>query len=87
MSGNLAAEASLNDPLKTVADALETAVRAANDSALDVNARVEKALPAASRFLARVIYTAGYTISYRIVFPSVLIAESTPTNNADKRFD
>jgi len=82
MSENVAAEASSVDPLKTVADALETAVRAAKDGAADAKATVEKALPAASRFLSRFVYTTSYTLSYGIVFPAVLIAKSIPTNNA-----
>jgi hypothetical protein len=82
MSENVAAGASLVDPLKTVADALETAVQAAKDGAADAKATVEKALPAASRFLSRFVYTTSYTFSYGIVFPAVLIAKSIPTNNA-----
>ena len=82
MSENVAAEASSVDPLKTVADALETAVQAAKDGAADAKATVEKALPAASRFLSRFVYTTSYTFSYGIVFPAVLIAKSIPTNNA-----
>ena len=50
MSDNVAAEASSVDPLKTVADALETAVQAAKDGAADAKATVDKALPAAAVF-------------------------------------
>jgi hypothetical protein len=82
MSDNVAAEASSVDPLKTVADALETAVQAARDGAADAKATVDKALPAASRFLSRFVYTTSYTFSYGIVFPTMLIAKSIPTNNA-----
>jgi hypothetical protein len=82
MSENVAAEASSVDPLKTVADALETAVQAAKDGAADAKATVEKALPAASRFLSRFVYTTSYTFSYGIVFPAMLIAKSMPTDNA-----
>jgi hypothetical protein len=80
MSENVATSSS--DPLRTVADALETAVQAAKDGAADARATVEKALPAASRFLSRFVYTTSYTFSYGIVFPTVLIAKSIPTNNA-----
>ena len=82
MSENVAGGASSVDPLKTVADALETAVQAAKDGAADAKATVEKALPAASRFLSRFVYTTSYTLSYGIVFPTMLIAKSIPTNNA-----
>ncbi len=43
---------------------------------------MEKALPAASRFLSRFIYTTSYTFSYGVVFPAVLIAKSIPSDNA-----
>ena len=82
MSDNVAAGSSSGDPLKTVADALETAVQAAKDGAADARATVDKVLPAASRFMSRFAYTTSYTISYGVVFPTVLIAKSIPTNNA-----
>ena len=82
MSDNVAGGVSSGDPLKSVADALETAVQAAKDGAADARAAVEKALPAASRFLSRFVYTTSYTFSYGVVFPTVLIAKSIPTNNA-----
>ena len=68
--------------MKSVADALETAVQAARDGAADARSAVEKALPAASRFLSRFIYTTSYTFSYGVVFPAVLIAKSIPSDNA-----
>jgi hypothetical protein len=82
MSNNVAAEASSVDPLKTVADALETAIQAAKEGAADAKVTVEKALPAASRFLSRFVYTTSYTFSYGIVFPAMLIAKSIPSDNA-----
>jgi hypothetical protein len=82
MSESIASGASSTDPLKSVADALETAVQAAKDGAADARATVEKALPAASRFVSRFIYTSCYTFSYGVVFPTVLIAKSIPSNNA-----
>ena len=71
-----------DDPLKSIADALETAVQAAKDDTADAKATVEKALPAASRFLSRFVYTTCYAISYGVVCPTVLIAKTIPTNNA-----
>lgn len=73
--------ASSSDPLKSVADALETAVQAAKDGAADARTAVDKALPAASQFLSRFVYTTSYTLSYGLVFPAVLIAKSIPANN------
>jgi hypothetical protein len=82
MAKNVAAKTSSRDPLKTVADALDSAVKAAKDGAADARVAAGKALPAASRFLSRFVYTASYTFSYGVVFPAVLIAKSVPTNNA-----
>jgi hypothetical protein len=81
MADNVSSAAA-DDPLKSVADALETAVQAAKDGAADAKATVEKVLPAANRFLSRCVYTTCYTISYGVVFPMVLIAKSIPTDNA-----
>ena len=82
MSDNSVAGTGSGDRLKGVADALETAVQAARDGAADARSAVEKALPAASRFVSRFIYTTSYTFSYGIVFPTVLIAKSIPSDNA-----
>jgi hypothetical protein len=82
MAKTQAAKASSRDPLKTVADALDTAVKAAKDGAADAKATAGKAFPEAGRFLSRFVYTTSYTFSYGIVFPAVMIAKSIPTNNA-----
>jgi hypothetical protein len=82
MSKNVAAKTSSRDPLRTVADALDTAVKAAKDGAADAKATAGKMLPAAGRFLSRFVYTTSYTFSYGVVFPAVLIAKSIPANNA-----
>jgi hypothetical protein len=82
MSKTLAAKASARDPLKTVADALDTAVKAAKDGTADAKIAAEKAFPAAGRFLSRFVYTTSYTFSYGVVFPAVMIAKSIPANNA-----
>lgn len=81
MAKSVAAK-SATDPLKTVAAALDTAVKAAKDGVDDARGIAEKAIPAAGRFLSRFVYTTSYTFSYGIVFPTVLIARSVPTNNA-----
>jgi hypothetical protein len=82
MADNVSSAATSDDPLKSVADALETAVQAAKDGAQDAKASVENALPAVSRFLSRFVYATCYTVSYGAVFPTVLIAKSIPTDNA-----
>jgi hypothetical protein len=82
MAKNVAAKTLSRDPLRTVADALDTAVKAAKDGAADAKATAGKMLPAAGRFLSRFVYTTSYTFSYGVVFPAVLIAKSIPANNA-----
>jgi hypothetical protein len=82
MPDNVVTGAISGDPLRSVADALELAVQAAKDGASDARATIDKALPAASRFVSRLIYMTCYTCSYGVVFPAVFIARSVPTNNA-----
>jgi hypothetical protein len=82
MPKNVAAKTLSRDPLRTVADALDTAVKAAKDGAADAKATAGKILPATGRFLSRFVYTTSYTFSYGVVFPAVLIAKSIPANNA-----
>lgn len=81
MPRNVTAKSS-HDPLKTVADALDTAVKAAKDGTADARVTAGKLLPAAGRFLSRFVYTSSYTVSYGVVFPAVLLAKSIPTDNA-----
>jgi hypothetical protein len=82
MPRNVAAKTVSRDPLKTVADALDTAVKAAKDGAADAKATAGKMLPAAGRFASRLVYTTSYTLSYGVVFPAMLLAKSIPPNNA-----
>jgi hypothetical protein len=82
MPKNVATKISARDPLKTVADALDVAVKAAKDDASEAKTTAGKMLPAAGRFLSRFVYTSSYTLSYGVVFPAILIAKSMPTNNA-----
>lgn len=71
-----------SDPLKSVADAMETAVQAARDGATDARAAVDRAIPAISRFVSRFVYTTSYSVSYGVVFPAMLIARAVPKDNA-----
>ena len=82
MAEEVAVSTSGADPLKSVADAMEMALQAAKHGSADARAAVEKSLPAAGRFLSRFVYTTCYTISYGVVFPTVLIARAIPKNNA-----
>jgi hypothetical protein len=82
-----AAVAGLNssDPLNGVANALEAALKAAKDGSTDARAAAENAIPAATRFVARLVYTTSYTVAYGVVFPSMLIAKSVPTDSLISR--
>ena len=82
MAKNRAAKASTSDPMKTVADALDKAYKAAKGGKADATAAAGRALPAASRFLSRLVYTTSYTLSYGIVFPMVMLAKSIPQENS-----
>ncbi len=82
MAKTRAGKASSPDPLKTVADALDKAAKAAKSGAAEAKTRTEKALPAAGRFLTWCVYNASYAVSYGIVFPAVVIAKAVPANNA-----
>ena len=54
---------------------------AAKDGSADARAAAENAIPAASRFLARLVYTTSYTVTYGVVFPSLIVAKSLPADN------
>jgi hypothetical protein len=70
------------DPLKSVADAMETAVQAARHGAADARAAVDRAVPAISQFVSRFVYTTSYSLSYGVVFPVMLLARAVPKDNA-----
>ena len=82
MPKSMATKTSARDPLKTVADALDVAVKAAKDGAADAKVTAGTMFPAAGRFLSRFVYTTSYTLSYGVVFPAILIVRSVPANNA-----
>lgn len=74
--------AETTDPLKAVADAMEAAVQAAKSGAADARETAEKAFPVAANMLAKLAYNACYSLSYGVVFPTMLLARSVPKNNA-----
>jgi hypothetical protein len=71
-----------SDPLKSVADNLETAFQAVKDGSTDATAVAEKAIPAATRIVARLVYTTSYALTFGVVFPSMMIAKSISADNA-----
>ena len=71
-----------NDPLKSVADALDTAVQAAKGGVQDARVTASGALPALNSFLSGLTYKTCYAVSYGIVFPTALVARAIPQENA-----
>jgi hypothetical protein len=71
-----------SDPLKAVADAMDAAVKAAKDGAESARATAVDALPVANQMVSRLVYKTCYSLSYGVVFSSVLVARSIPRNNA-----
>jgi len=66
------------DPLKSVAQALQTAAAAVRDGAGDATARVREGLPEAGKFVSRFVYASCYFASYGVVFPTVFVASFVP---------
>jgi hypothetical protein len=71
----------VNDPLKSVANALDSAVQAVKGGVEDVRLSASSALPALSSFLSGVTFKACYAVSYGVVFPAVLVAHAIPKEN------
>src|SRR5208337_2961860 len=79
---NEAVIAAGNDPLKSVADALDAAVQTAEGGLEDVRATASGALPALCSFLSGATFKTCYAVSYGMVFPTVLVARAIPKENA-----
>jgi hypothetical protein len=71
-----------NEPLKSVADALDSAVQAAKGGVEDVRLTASGALPALGSFLSGATFKTCYAVSYGVVFPAVLVARAIPKENA-----
>ncbi len=71
-----------NDPLKSVADALDAAFQGAKGGVEDLRVTASGSLPALSSFLCGLTYKTCYAISYGMVFPTVLVARAIPKENA-----
>jgi hypothetical protein len=70
------------EPLDASAGTLEIVKRAARDGAADAREAATRVWSATSLFASRFVYTACYTVSYGVVFPTMLVAHSIPKNNA-----
>ncbi len=71
-----------NDPLRSVADALDATVQAARGGVKDIRAAASRTLPDLSRFFSGLTYKTCYAVSYGIVFPTALVARAIPKENA-----
>lgn len=71
-----------NDPLRSVADALDAAVQAAKGGVENVRVTASGSLPALDGFLTGLTYKTCYAVSYGMVFPTVLVARAIPKENA-----
>jgi hypothetical protein len=71
-----------SDPLRAVADAMDTAVQAMTDGAEHARATANDVIPAASQFLSQAVYKVSYSVSFGVVFPAMLIARWIPKDNA-----
>jgi hypothetical protein len=73
------------DPAESVTGTLDTIAKAAQQGAADASEAAARTWSATSRLAARFVYTTCYTISYGVVFPSVLLARAVPRDNAAVR--
>ncbi len=78
---NESVNAVINDPLRSVADALDAAVEAAKGGVNEVRATASDALPALGNFLSAFTYKTCYLASYGLVFPTVLVVRAIPKEN------
>jgi hypothetical protein len=63
----------------------DLAVRGARQGSADARQAAERFYRSGSLFAARFIYTACYTMSYGVVFSTVMVARSIPRENAAVR--
>jgi hypothetical protein len=77
-----AVKAASDDPLRSVADALDAAVQSAKESVGGVAASASSAMPALGGLLSGLTYKTCYAVSYGVVFPAVLLARAIPKENA-----
>ncbi len=62
-----------SDPLKAVADALDTAVKATKEGAEKARETATSVVPVAGEFLSQAAYKTCYGISFGLVFPTMLL--------------
>src|SRR5262249_13749715 len=74
-----------SDSTASSTSALGLVSRAVQDGAADARKAADRTWAATSLFVSRFVYTTCYTVSYGVVFPTVLLAHSVPRNNAAVR--
>jgi hypothetical protein len=74
-----------SEPVESAAGALDGVTQAARRGAADASEAATRARKVIGRFLNRFVYTTCYTISYGVVFPSLLLARAIPRDNAAVR--
>jgi hypothetical protein len=73
------------EPAESSTGALTLMRQAARDGALDAREAATRVWSSTSLFASRFVYTTCYTLSYGVVFPSVLLANAIPRENAAVR--
>jgi hypothetical protein len=71
--------------IASVGGTLDLMRQGACSGAADARAAAERAWASSSLFVRRFVYTASYTVSYGVVFTSVLLTSSIPKDNAAVR--
>ncbi len=74
-----------SDPGQSISGTMDLVSQAARQGAADASEAAARTIDAAGRFLNRFVYTTCYTVSYGVVFPSVLLARAIPRQNAAVR--
>jgi hypothetical protein len=74
-------DGNMTDPLRTAADAVALAARAAREGVADAQARASGALPHMNRIFNRLTYSSFYAISYGVVFPTMMLVGSLPQDH------
>jgi hypothetical protein len=77
--------AAVNSSVNSVSGTMELFARAARDGAADAREAASRVMSGTGMFLSRILYTSTYTISYGLVFPVALVAQSIPRENAAVR--
>jgi hypothetical protein len=70
------------DTLSGVNRTMGIAVQAARQGAADASEAAARAWSATNLVMAKIVYSASYTIAFGVVFPLAFIAQSIPRNNA-----